>query len=220
MRHALALLVVLAAAWPARAKVAVVSIVDDNDATQRDLVSALVEPVAEKWQMLVPPLASSAWKRCKPDDTGCLRDEAKAAGASHVLVVAVAPLGTRKRVVSAQLFGVDREKPLFDDSAVQPGLQNRPSEVIALGEKLAAVEGPPPVVAVEETPPAPASSFRIGPPLLVAGAAVMAASALAFPLGRTSEDTNTVVIGYGAALGIAGGALALIGAGVTVVESL
>lgn len=144
------LTLVALAATPARAQVAVAVTIAEEDASQRDIAGKVVSVAREKWKMLQPQLTSSQTKGCPAGDTECLRTVASKANATHLLVVGVAPLGVRDRVVAVQLFDVTKAAPRFEESVVQTGLNEDLVEVKALASRLVAVAGPPSYV---EPPP-------------------------------------------------------------------
>ena len=88
-------------AW-AEGGVAVAVTIAEEDASQRDLAGKVVSAAREKWRMLQPQLTSSQTKGCSAGNTECLRTVAAAARADYLLVVGVAPLGVRDRVVAVR----------------------------------------------------------------------------------------------------------------------
>ena len=145
-------------AGAAHAQLAVVTTHAADDAVQRYLVSAVVEAAQSRWEALSPQLLTEELRRCPSNDAGCLRELARKRGASHLLIVGVAPLGPRDAVVSAQLFSVGDEVPLFESTAVQAGDSGGDddgrSDVRELALRLIATAGPP--LAVPHPSPAPA----------------------------------------------------------------
>lgn len=119
--HGTALLAALLLAPAASAQLAVAPTFVATDAVQRHLVSAVVEPALEHWQGIAPQLLDEDLRTCPANDVSCLRKLARKRGAAHVLVVSVAPLGPRDAVVAVQLYSVQSDTPLFEDTAVQPG---------------------------------------------------------------------------------------------------
>lgn len=150
---ALALLPVAAA----RAQVAVVPTHAADDARQSWLVGTVVEAAGARWHMLSPQLLPADLRRCPGNEVGCLGDVARKHGASHLLIVGVAPLGARDAVVSAQLYAVGTDQPLFEGTVVQPGDAGDDDDgraaVRDLAARLVAAQGPP--AARPAPPPAP-----------------------------------------------------------------
>lgn len=150
MRLGLALVVGLAllAAAVARAQVAVVPTHAADDPTQSWLVGTVAEAASSHWQTLSPQLLPAELRRCPANDVSCLGDVARKRGASHLLIVGVAPLGPRDAVVSAQLFAVGADGPLFEGTVVQPGDSGGDddgrSALRELIARLVATRGPPP----------------------------------------------------------------------------
>ncbi|OGQ14110.1 MAG: hypothetical protein A2138_21465 [Deltaproteobacteria bacterium RBG_16_71_12] len=132
----------------ARAQLAVVPTHADDDPVQSWLVGAVVEAASSHWQMLSPQLLPGELGRCPANDVSCLGDIARRRGASHLLIVGVAPLGARDAVVSAQLFAVGADRPLFEGTVVQPGDSGDDddgrSALRELIARLVATRGPPP----------------------------------------------------------------------------
>ena len=126
----------------ALAQVAVTVTSNEDDASQRAIASAVVTSAQGRWEMLKPLLPASAVKTCKTGDTACLRSVAGAAKATHLLIVGVAPLGSRDHVVAVQLFDVSLVSPLFEDSVVQPGGPGELRQVKTLTSRLIEVAGP------------------------------------------------------------------------------
>jgi len=146
---------VMAAAAPAaRAQVAVSAAIATDDAAERDIAALVVREARARWDILSPPFTGNADAQgCKPGDNECLRIAAKKAGASHLLVVAVAPVGARDHIVAVQLFAVGVESALFEESVVQPGGTDADAKQVAgLAARLVQKSGPPPVKPASEAP--------------------------------------------------------------------
>ena len=153
----------LALAGAAHAQLAVVTAHAPDDAVQGYLVSAVVEAALTRWEALSPQLLNEDLRSCPANDAECLRELSRKRGATHLLVVGVAPLGPRDAVVSAQLFSVGDEAPLFEGTAVQPGDSGGDddgrSDVRELSRRLVAISGPPPAQPhPQPPPPEPATS--------------------------------------------------------------
>lgn len=168
------------AAIPARAQVAVAVTIAEEDASQRDIASKVVSVAQKKWRMLHPQLTSSQTRTCPAGNTECLRNLATRAKATHLLVVGVAPLGVRDRVVAVQLFDVTDAKPRFEESVVQSGLNEDFLDVKKLAANVVATPGPPayvappPFVPVEQAPPSDIGALSVGGFILVGGGALTA----------------------------------------------
>lgn len=215
------------AAMPARAEgVAVAVTIAEEDASQRDIAGKVVSVAREKWRMLQPQLTSSQTKGCGAGNTECLRGIARDAQASYLLVVGVAPLGVRDRVVAVQLFDVNTAAPRFEESVVQSGLHEELADVKALAARLVAVAGPP--TYVEPPPFAPVEPEPVNAigPVSVAGFALVGAggvTALASGLAGWGyvEDNDPKNASNVWLFGVAaGGALAAIGTVAFAVDAL
>lgn len=216
----------IGAAAPASAQVAVSLAVTDGDASQRHIASAVVEAVRERWRTVSPQMPASATSHCKAGDTACLREAAAKHGATHLVVVAVAPLGIRDRVVAVQLFDVTQAAPLFEESAVQQGFSEDLDQVRALTTRLVQHAAPPAATPVAPyVPPAvdgdaPLSALgwtgigvaSVG--ALAAGGAGIAGTVLG---AQREPAAARNVFFYGI---LAGGLLATAGASIVVVDSL
>lgn len=205
---ALVLGAALALTAPARAQVAVAAAIDGADVSQRSLASLVVGRASEQWSMLDPQLMPSATADCEATDSRCLREVARKRGASHVLLVGVAPVGTRDHVVVVQLFATSDETALYEGSVRQRGSQNTPEEVERLARELVQTRGPAPRVA-EPSAIAPSSSPMSA--LQVAGATTLAVSALAlggtlagFALVANRQPQEASVLAVVGAAGTAG----------------
>jgi hypothetical protein len=223
LRCALLLTLVVAAvaagAAPAQAQVAVATAIAEDDVTQRDLASLVVQPARARWMMLTPQLEAAAVKTCPPGDTECLLRLAKNRGASHLLQVAVVKHGVRDHLLAVQLFSVEALEPLFEESARQPGADDARRSVRDVAARLLETAGPPAAPRVETAALAePAPGPPVGPALLLGGAAVLGASwAVAFPAVLVDPGAGEAVALVGA---VAGVGLALVGAGVTIAGAL
>jgi hypothetical protein len=168
-------------ATAARAQVAVAVTMAEEDASQREIAGKVVSVAREKWRMLQPQLTSSQTKGCAAGATECLRKVAAEAQATHLLVVGVAPLGVRDRVVAVQLFDVNKAPPLFEESVVQSGLNEDLNDVKGLASRLVLVAGPPayleppPFVPVSVEPPSSIGPWSVGGFVLVGAGTVTAA---------------------------------------------
>jgi hypothetical protein len=211
---------------PARAQVAVAVTIAEEDASQRDIASKVVSVARKKWQMLHPQLTSSQTKTCPAGNTECLRGVAAQAKATHLLVVGVAPLGVRDRVVAVQLFDVNKPTPRFEESVVQSGLNEDFVDVKRLAANLVAVPGPPAYVEpppLEPVVPEPASgemgALGVGGFVLV-GAGALTAGASALTGWGLVEAKNPYVASQVLAVGIAtGGVVAAVGTLAFVVDA-
>lgn len=164
---ATAVLAALLLSGAARAQLAVVPTYAINDAAQRHVVSAVVEPALDRWQALSPQLLPDDLRACPANDVECLRALARKRGASHLLVVAVAPLGPRDAVVAVQLYATSSDHALFEDTVVQAGdaggADDGRANTRALAERLVATSGPPPATPAPVAPPtAETSSGELG----------------------------------------------------------
>lgn len=226
--RALAVVVVAALALgaaPAAAQVAVALSITDGDASQRHMASAVVGAARSRWQMLAPQLTTAETRACQGGDTTCLRGLAAKRNASHLLVVAVATLGVRDRVVAVQLFDVKQSAPLFEESAVQEGLTDELAEVRALASRLVQRTEPPAAVpAPVFTPVAPASDGLgvlgwTGVGVASAGALTAAGAGIGGSILGTQREPLAArnVMFYGL---VAGGVLAAVGTAVVVVDAL
>jgi hypothetical protein len=214
---AIVLAACLGAAGQARAQLAVAASYSNDDVVQRDLVGLVMQQARSTWSLVPTPVAG-----CKGNDAACMRASAQRLGASHVLVVAIAPLGTRDHALAVQLFDVTNAKPLFDESAVQSGNDAQRAQVTQLAERLATVVGPPPRVA--SPPPAAAGPTTnvgtfVGAGLV--GAGVVAAVVTAAAAVTLATDHQPVPAGTASLVGISvAGGLVVAGCGVLIVDSL
>lgn len=221
------------AAAPASAQVAIAVTIAEEDTSQRDIAAAVVAVARQKWQLKSPQLSAAQLQHCAAGDTPCLRRAAEKAGARHLLVIGVAPLGVRDRVVAVQLFDVGDASPIFEESAVQPGLNDdQLIEVKKLADRLVTVSGPAPFVPIpsyvpgdpnnppEEPGPSLGPWTWTGFALLgVGGATAIASGSVGFFLveARTSNAEGQNVYLYGI---IGGGVLAALGTAALVVDTL
>lgn len=202
-------------AW-AEGGVAVAVTIAEEDASQRDLAGNVVSVARQKWRMLQPQLTASQTKGCNAGNTECLRSVAASARADYLLVVGVAPLGVRDRVVAVQLFDIDKVAPRFEESVVQSGLTDDLTDVKALAARLVAVSGPPsyvepPSFVAVEPEPAGLGPLSIGGFILVGagGVTVLTSAITGWGYVEDKDPTNaTNLLLYGVA---AGGALAALG---------
>ncbi len=205
MRLALVSTIALAAlaAPDARAQLAIVATHDRNNAQESWLAGAVAAGAAAHWQPLSPQLTPADHQRCGSNDHRCLCAEAKRRGASHVLVIGVAPLGARDAVVSAQLYTADDAGVLFEEAVVQPGEAGGDDDgravVRDLVARLVLEEGPPPVV------PRPAPTLVAPPPdeLSVLGMTGLGALGVGVVAAGTAATVATLEVvlaaDYGAA---------------------
>ena len=221
-RALVAALAVALASFGTRAQVAVVAAIDDKDVAQRELAAHVVAAARARWQVLTPGLALAPGDCDTSADVDCLKKRARAAGATHMLVVNVATLGVRNHVVSVQLFALDTTAPLFDQSAVQFAKPGAPDAVLALSGQLADVAGPPAAPAQAPRPPAARGAGAltwVGTGLVAAGVVAAGVTTLASLslVGKRDYDGASNV-GW---VGIVGsGALLAAGAGVLGADAL
>ncbi|MDP2344748.1 MAG: hypothetical protein Q8O67_27615 [Deltaproteobacteria bacterium] len=182
--RAVALLVVVgfAAVFPvsARAQVAVAVTLPDNNPTHRDVAAAIVNAVDDAWLMLSPQLDPVDVAVCKTE-FGCLQRDALARGASHLLVIGVAGLGTRDYVVSFQLYDA-RGIKLVDENTVQTASASPTVDGAGLASTLLRVPSMPkalPVAVAPAVPPGPTNLALTGVALVAGGGVVGVATAIA-----------------------------------------
>lgn len=210
----------------ARAQVAVAVTIAEEDASQRDLAAKVVSVAHKRWSMLHPQLTSAQTKTCAAGDSECLRNLAAQANATFLLVVGVAPLGVRDRVVAVQLFDVKEPTPLFEESVVQSGLNEDYVDVKRLAANLVGTRGPPayvPPPPLVHTAPEPADetgALTVGGFVLV-GAGVLTAGASALTAVGLEADKQQQAASQVLAVGIAaGGVITAIGTMAFVVDAL
>lgn len=217
-----------AASTSARAQVAVAVTVAEDDASQRDIAARIVSVARKSWQMQAPQLTIEQTRDCAAGDTECLRKLAKSVNASHLLVIGVAPLGVRDRVVAVQLFDAAKAGPLYEESVVQSGLAEDLPDVQSLAARLVAVKGPP--AAVEPVPyvaPEPPSAndvgiVGIGGIVLVGAGAGTALTSLLTGIALIESEQPDPLLAQGVLLyGIAaGGAISAVGAITLLVDAM
>ncbi len=191
MRIALASVILAAALFAAgaRAQVAVVTAHDANDAQQNWLAGAVAAGAMAHWQALSPQLLPQDYRRCAATDFACFCEIAKARGASHVLVIGVAPLGAREAVVSAQLLAASDARMLFEEAVVQPGERGGDDAgravVLEMVARLVSQEGPPAVAPRPAPPPTDDAASPLISPLGMTGLGALGVGALAGGVGAT-----------------------------------
>lgn len=218
---------VQAASTSAHAQVAVAVTIAEGDASQRDIAARIVAVARRSWQMQMPQLSVEQTRGCAPGDTECLRKLADSVNASHLLVIGVAPLGVRDRVVAVQLFDAREAGLLYEESVVQSGLADDLPDVQALAARLVAVQGPP--TAVEPVPyvaPPPEGNevgvVGIGGIVLVSAGAGTALASLLTGIALIESDQPDLLLAQDVLLyGIAaGGVISAVGALTLLVDAL
>ncbi len=225
-RGVAALAVAVLAAPAAHAQVAVSLAISDNDGVQRDLAAALVRAARDAWDLLPATSGGDELALCNAGDAACLRKRAESHGATHLLVVGVAPLGIRDHILAVQLFDVKTAAPLFEDSVVQHGIAGTSVEQVrALATRLVAVPGPPPrkpaPAPAPEAPKArPAGTLTwVGAGLLGGGGAAIVATTAAYAALSGAHDPLSA--GDASAIGIGvGGGLVVLGCVALLVDAL
>jgi hypothetical protein len=219
-------------AGAAQAQLAVVTTSATDEPRHRQLVGAVVEAALARWEPLSPQLLPEDLRDCSAADVECLRDVARQRGASHVLILGVAPLGPRAAVVAAQLFAVDTARALFEETAMQPGDEGGKDEGLGAVRELAArllkEQGPPGVIPrpPPEPPPLPPAPSAVGV-LGIGGASALglgvlgigATAAVAASAFVEDEDyaatTSAVAVG-----GSVSALLIIVGAGLMAADTL
>jgi hypothetical protein len=184
LAHSTALLCVLVStlASSARAQVAIAPIVQADDVVHKDIVGAIALAVAEEHELLSPQLSEKDVALCR-DDVECLLRAARLGGASHLVIVSVAPLGARDHVVGVSAYGVRGGEKMYEENAVLSTTRNVRTDAAALGERVAAVEGLPArkESAAPEVPPPSGPGLRTfaGAGMIGGAAVAMVASGVA-----------------------------------------
>ena len=176
----------------ARAQVAVAVTLPDNNPTHRDVAAGLVDAVDDRWSMLSPQLNPTDVAQCKTE-FGCLQGISLARGASHLLVIGIAGLGTRDYVVSFQLYD-SRGTKLVDENTVETASVRPTDDGAGLAAKLLLVPGmpqlaPAPVVVAPVVPPGPSTLAVTGMALVAGGVVVGIGTAIA-ALGLAVEPAS------------------------------
>lgn len=191
-----------ASGWAAQAhaQVAVVPAIAERDVAQRELVAAVVQAVAERWDLLSPQLDAAAMAGCAKKDVPCLQGLARSRGASHLLVVGAGTLTLRDQLVSVRLFDLNAPEPLFKESVRQTGSEAAPEALLTLvRSRLLEVRGPPPArlaPPVPEPEPAPRED-TLALALLASGAAALGVcAAVALPLAA-EQPAPALAVGAG-----------------------
>jgi len=140
--HALVVGCVLAWSTSSSAQVAVALTLPDPDPAHRDLAAGLVGAVAERVELLAPALPLNDVVVCA-GELACLKQLATKHGASHLLVVGVAGLGTREAAVSVQVLDA-AGKVLLEDNAVVAGSDVPRDDGAALASKVLQIPSLPP----------------------------------------------------------------------------
>jgi hypothetical protein len=215
-------LLVVAALWSplARAQVAVAVTVPDQNPSHRDLAAGIVEQVASRWAFVHPPLATEAVALCRTDVV-CLRGLATTAGASHLLLIGVAGLGTREAAVTTRLLGVDGTAAFEETDVISIGPAPRADGVPIATRLLGAVPSmPPPNARVERAPPETPPWAMFGTTLVGAGAVVAAAGFGVGLVALADPDQRDLAMGAAIGGGTIGAVAALVGAAFVVVDTV
>lgn len=212
--------VTLAVAGPAAARIAVTVTTPDQNVLHREVAAGLVEALQAERAFLHPPLATDDVALCR-GDLPCLHRLGLSKGATHLLVIGVAGVDVRGALVTFTMLGPDGA-PLIDDSAMLPGTASPRLDGASLAPRLLALPGlPSPSPIVERAPlPAPRplstpGAALVGLGALVVGAGAISGVALAGDVGGREAALPLVI-----ASGVVGIASAAVGAALVVVDVL
>ena len=139
-RAAVAVLATLLFALSAHAQV-VVATSGVSGAPERAVASAVLGAVRERWDVDAREISEENMRGCA-GDTSCLRALAKNQHATFVLVVGMSAVATRDHVLAVQLFNVETDAPIFEDTTLQSGFDPALDATRALAAHLLETRGP------------------------------------------------------------------------------
>jgi hypothetical protein len=201
----------------ARAQLAVITSLVDNNPTHRDVAAGIASVAAARFVLVDDAIAPDDAAACN-GDVACFLRLGREHRASHVLVVGVAGAGRRDYVVALQLLAVEGPR-VFEQSGVHRAGDDAFADGAAAGAPLARVEGPPLRASSSITPPATTAPTTTGSGvlgwtgagLLATSGAIAVASTAWFMAAPPTRDDPWVLVG---AVGGAAASVVLAGVGV------